>query len=165
MWVLPGEDLDVLTERVWEKIKSDGTCDTEAAVDTLPLVENLDALPYKDKSGPVFSFCHVIYPADPLTSLGVACFVVDGVRATACAPTADKISHFDCLLCGISVLSTKMHTHTGQHIIRRLYGMNESGLKRRVRDAQVQRCIRINNAFRSVKMHVGFVVEASVLQQ
>jgi hypothetical protein len=50
-WALSGEDLDALTEHIWEKIKPDGTCDTEAIVETLPSIENLDALPYKDQSG------------------------------------------------------------------------------------------------------------------
>lgn len=50
-WVLPKDDLGVFTECIWEKLKSDGTHNTAAGVKTLPLVENLDVLPYKDQSG------------------------------------------------------------------------------------------------------------------
>ncbi|KAF9782877.1 hypothetical protein BJ322DRAFT_1009302 [Thelephora terrestris] len=114
-WVFPGEDLSVLTEDIWGKMKSDGTRDIKTVVETLPSIENPDVLPYKDQSG-------------------VACFVVNGVRATAGAPTMDKNSHANCLLCGVSVLSTQMRVHTGRHIIHRLYGMDESGLTREVGD-------------------------------
>ncbi|KAF9643621.1 hypothetical protein BDM02DRAFT_3123180 [Thelephora ganbajun] len=41
-WVLPGEDLGTLTECIWEKLQLDGTCITEAVVETPPLIENPD---------------------------------------------------------------------------------------------------------------------------
>ena len=50
-WVLSAEDLGTLTEQVWEKLESDGTHNIGAAVEKLPSIENLDALPYKDQDG------------------------------------------------------------------------------------------------------------------
>ena len=50
-WVFPSEDLGTLTEYIWGGIKSDGTCDMDRVVETLPLIENLDVLPYEDQSG------------------------------------------------------------------------------------------------------------------
>jgi len=50
-WVLSGEDLSMLTEHIWEKLKLDGTRDIAAMVGMLPSIENPDALPYKDQSG------------------------------------------------------------------------------------------------------------------
>ena len=99
-------------------------------------------------------------------SLGTACFVVDGVRATTRVSTADKNSHVDCHLCGTSVLLTQMRPHTGRHIIRHLYGMDESDLKQGVCATQAwYRLQYANNAFRSATTHVDFVVEVNVRQQ
>ena len=46
----------MLTGHIWEKLKSNGTCEIEATVAMLPAIENSDALPYKDKSGQLSSF-------------------------------------------------------------------------------------------------------------
>jgi len=137
-WVLSGEDLSMLMEHIWEKLKSDGTRDIAAVVETLPSIENLDALPYKDQSGQLFLTVVPLF-AEPFSmSPGTPCFVVDGVRAVTSGSAADKSSHIECLLCGVSVLLTQMHMHTGHHIIRHLYGMNDGDLKQEVCGAEFQ---------------------------
>lgn len=65
-------------------------------------------------------------------SSGVACFVVDGVRAVTNESTVDKNSNVDCLFCGTPVLLPQMRAHIGQHLMRHMYGMDESDLKREV---------------------------------
>jgi hypothetical protein len=55
-WVLTGEDLNALTEHIWGGLKSDSTHDIEAMMETLPLIENPDALPYEDWKGQPFPF-------------------------------------------------------------------------------------------------------------
>ena len=77
--------------------------------------------------------------------------------------TVDKNSRVDCLLCGASVPLIQMRAHTGWHIIHRLYGMNESGLKREVCGLGNATC-NTNNAFRPVTMRVGFVAGANAQQ-
>ena len=128
-WVLPGEDLGILTEHVWGKLKSDDARATVAAVEALPLIENSGILPYEDQGGKLFPSSHWVPTKPPL---GVACFIVDGVRAVTNAPAADKNSRVDCLLCGVSTPLMQMRAHVGQHILRHLYGMKESDLKREV---------------------------------
>jgi hypothetical protein len=135
-WVLTADELGILVEQIWEDLKSDGAHDVGATVETLLLVENLDALLYKDKKGLLFSFSSE-YALNFLVTLGVAYFVVDGVRAMMNMLATDQNSHINCLLCGSSILFTQMHTHAGQHIMCSLYGMNESSLKQKVRDVQI----------------------------
>jgi len=104
-------------------------------------------------------------PTEPsLLSSGAACFVVDGVRAVTNTSTVDKTSHVDCFLCDASVPILQMRAHTGQHIIRRLYGMNEGDLKQEVCGAHWICCCSRSQPLRSATMHVGFVVGANVLQ-
>lgn len=57
-----------------------------------------------------------------------------------------------------------MRSHTGQHILRRLYGMNESDMIREVCSGQICQFLYVDNAFRSAIMPVGFVAGASVQQ-
>jgi len=101
-------------------------------METLPLIENSDALPYRDQGGKSFPLPRQVSTKPPTIPLGVACFVVDGVRVVTNASTVDKHSKVDCLLCGVSAPLAQMRAHVGQHILRHLYGMNESDLKREV---------------------------------
>lgn len=104
----------------------------------------------------VVSIYHQVF-TDPFpVSSGVACFVVDGVRAMTGALTADKNVHVDCLLCGASVLSTQIRTHTGRHIIHHLYRMNESDLKREVCDNHIQFTPYVNDMFQVGDHACGF---------
>jgi hypothetical protein len=72
--------------------------------------------------------------------------------------TVDQNSPINCLLCNVSIPLSQMRAHTGQHIMRHLYGMDESNLKQEVYGTGSMAASYANNTFRSAIMRVDSVV-------
>lgn len=130
-WALSSESLSTLSELSWSEARREGICDLDSIVETLPLVEDPNSLPYQDKSGGFRSNQVELSPS--LTPLaGAACFTILEFNANARAVGADEKPTVTCILCDRPIKLAHMRAHVGRHILHHMYRMNDDSLVRNV---------------------------------